>query len=207
MRTGRHLVIMAKVPRLGRVKRRLAADIGGIAALGFYRSSLASVVRRLRRDPHWKCWLYISPEGSVKALRVWPRGLPRRTQGRGDLGARMRRPLRELPPGPVVIVGSDIPEIERRHIGDAFRALGSHDLVFGPAADGGYWLVGARRRPRLPPLFHNVRWSSAYALSDTLAGLTRQLRVALLAELDDVDDGESYSRWRKRAQLARFRCS
>jgi uncharacterized protein len=207
MRARRHLVIMAKVPRLGRVKRRLAADIGGFAALGFYRRSLASVIRRLGRDRRWKCWLYVSPDGAAKAVRIWPRGLARRAQGRGDLGARMRRPLRELPPGPVVIVGSDIPAIECAHIGDAFRVLGSHDLVFGPAADGGYWLVGVRRRPHLPRLFHKVRWSSAHALSDTLAGVTRHMRVALLAELDDVDDGESYLRWRKRRQLARFKCS
>lgn len=207
MRVRRHLVIMAKIPRLGRVKRRLAADIGGIAALGFYRNSLALVMRRLGRDRRWKCWLYVSPEGRVKTLRISPRGITRRTQGRGDLGARMRRPLNELPPGPVVIVGSDIPEIERWQIDAAFRTLGSLDLVFGPAKDGGYWLVGARRRPRLPPLFHNVRWSSAYALADTLAGVAPRLRVAMLAELDDVDDGESYLRWRERSQLARFRCS
>ena len=60
-----------------------------------------------------------------------------------------------------------------RHIAAAFRLLGRHDLVFGPAEDGGFWLVGARRRPRLPPLFGQVRWSSPHALADTLADLPR----------------------------------
>ena len=51
------------------------------------------------------------------------------------------------------------------------RVLGGHDLVFGPAEDGGFWLVGARRRPRLPRLFERVRWSSPFAFADTLAAL------------------------------------
>src|SRR5437764_400156 len=89
-------------------------------------------------------------------------------QGSGDLGARMRRALAACPPGPVVLVGSDIPEITQAHIVDAFRVLGRDDLVFGPTCDGGFWLIGARRSPRLPPLFGAVRWSTPHALKDTL---------------------------------------
>ena len=62
----------------------------------------------------------------------------------------MRRPPLGLPPGPVVVIGSDIPGITARHIAEAFRLLGRHAFVFGPARDGGYWLVGARRRPAGP---------------------------------------------------------
>jgi rSAM/selenodomain-associated transferase 1 len=196
MRPQRHLVIMAKAPRLGRVKRRLAAEIGAVEALCFYRRMLARLARELGTDPRWRCWLYVTPDRSARMARPWPAGLARRPQGRGDLGARMRRPLAELPPGPVVIVGSDIPALARRHVAAAFKALGNHPLVFGPAADGGYWLIGVRRRPHLPCLFHKVRWSSAHALGDTLAGLDRRHRVALLETLEDVDDGPSFLRWR-----------
>ncbi|WP_425283593.1 DUF2064 domain-containing protein [Methyloceanibacter stevinii] len=52
-----------------------------------------------------------------------------------------------MPPGPVVLVGSDIPRISRAHIAEAFRLLGNADAVFGPAQDGGYWLVGFKRSP------------------------------------------------------------
>jgi len=197
MKVTQHLVVMAKIPRLGKVKRRLAADIGAIAALSFYRRTLSILMRRLGRGRKWKCWLYLAPDEAVNAHRAWPRGLARRAQGRGDLGARMRRPLQALPPGPVVIVGSDIPAIGRHHIAAAFAALGCNDLVFGPASDGGYWLVGARRRPRVPRLFHDVRWSSEHALADTLAGLDPHLRVAMLSTLEDVDDGAGYARWRE----------
>jgi hypothetical protein len=101
--------------------------------------------------------------------------------------------------GPVVIVGSDIPDIAPAHIARAFAALGDHDFVFGPAADGGFWLVGARRRPAVPAgLFDGVRWSTPHALADTLAGLPKTARVAMIATLDDVDDGAAWQRWRAR---------
>jgi rSAM/selenodomain-associated transferase 1 len=198
----RHLVIMAKAPRSGLAKRRLAADIGAVAALRVYRSMLTQLCRRLSSGSAWITWLYVAPDHAAHARRLWPRHPARRVQGRGDLGARMRRPLEELPPGPVVIVGSDIPALERHHIARAFKALGSHDLVFGPASDGGYWLVGARRRPHLPPLFHDVRWSTRHALSDTLRGISGCYRIAMLETLDDLDDGADYRR-----QLTALRCS
>ncbi|MGH6660397.1 MAG: DUF2064 domain-containing protein, partial [Rhodospirillales bacterium] len=75
-------------------------------------------------------------------------------------------------------------------------ALGRADAVFGPAADGGYWLVGLRRRPRRLRLFEGVRWSSEHALADTLANLGGRPHV-LLETLEDVDDGAAYQRWRR----------
>lgn len=194
-RPQRHLVVMAKAPRLGQVKRRLAAEIGAPAALAFYRRNLARLLRRLGCRTQWRCWLYLTPDRAVGERHAWPAAFERRPQGRGDLGARMRRPLAELPPGPVVIVGSDVPALGRRHVAAAFKALGRHELVFGPAADGGYWLVGARRRPDRTRLFHGVRWSSEKALADTLRGVGRGTRVAMLVTLEDVDDGASYRRW------------
>jgi uncharacterized protein len=72
--------------------------------------------------------------------------------------------------------------------------LGKYDVVFGPAADGGFWLVGARRVPRLPPLFGKVRWSGPQALADALANLPRRVSVGLTARLEDVDDAEALRR-------------
>jgi glycosyltransferase A (GT-A) superfamily protein (DUF2064 family) len=107
-------------------------------------------------------------------------------QGGGDLGARMQRIFDAAPPGPAVIIGTDVPHIAPAHIAAAFRLLGRHDAVFGPAADGGYWLVGLKRRPRLLRPFDGVRWSTAHALSDTLANL-RGLSIGEVATLTDVD--------------------
>ncbi|HEV2303183.1 MAG TPA: DUF2064 domain-containing protein, partial [Stellaceae bacterium] len=115
-------------------------------------------------------------------------------QGRGDLGARMRRALARSATRPAVLIGGDIPGITARHIAEAFRRLRRHDLVFGPAEDGGFWLVGARPMRHLPAMFADVRWSSPGALADTLAGLPRRLSVGFAARLEDVDDGEAYRR-------------
>lgn len=192
-----HLVIFAKAPHLGTVKRRLARDIGGFAARQFYRRNLQALVRRLSKDRRWQTWLAITG-----APARWPELAPPWMglieQGGGDLGARMGRVMAAMPAGPVVIVGSDIPEINPAHITGAFAALGRHDAVFGPAPDGGYWLVGQARRRALPPLFRNVRWSSEHALADTLANLDRRHSHVMLDELIDVDDESSYRAWKSR---------
>lgn len=198
-----HLVVFARTPRRGAVKRRLAADIGPDATLAFYRRTLDDVLRRLGTDPRWRTWLAVTPDADAARSGLWPPvpGVRLIGQGGGDLGARMARPLIEMPPGPVVIVGTDIPDIAPRHIADAFAALGTHDMVFGPATDGGYWLVGARRRPRVPRgLFRDVRWSTEHALADTLAGLPGDFRTAMLETLDDVDDGAAFRAWRARVR-------
>ncbi|MEP4377784.1 MAG: TIGR04282 family arsenosugar biosynthesis glycosyltransferase [Alphaproteobacteria bacterium] len=196
-----HLVIFARAPRRGAVKRRLAADIGDGPALAFYRQTLHDVTRRLGGDPRWRTWLAVTPDTAATRPEQWPAvpGVRLIPQGSGDLGARMARPMRELPPGPVIIVGTDIPDITAGHIADGFAALGSHDFVFGPAVDGGYWLVGSRRRPNVPKgLFRGVRWSTEHALADTLAGLPQRARVTMLGKLDDVDDGAAWAALRKR---------
>jgi len=198
-----HLVIFLRAPRLGRVKSRLAAGVGALAALRFYRLATAQLLRRMARDKRWRCHVWITPDRAARRP-PWRAAAQWRGQGGGDLGRRMARVFRTLPPGPVVIIGSDIPAIRPAHIAGAFRALGTHRAVFGPAADGGYWLVGLRRRPRVPHrLFERVRWSSEHALADTRAGLPRNLSVALLETLEDVDDAGAYGRWRDRVSRAR----
>ncbi len=180
------LVVMVKEPRPGRVKTRLAAGIGATAAAWWFRHQTARLLRNLR-DPRWQMILAVAPDREGLRSRIWPADLPRWPQGLGDLGDRMGRIFRALPPGPVLIVGADIPGITPALVRDGFRALGDHDAVFGPAQDGGYWLIGlARRRPVPPGLFDGVRWSSEHALSDTLATLPDH-RIARLACLRDVD--------------------
>ena len=196
-----HLVVFARVPALGTGKRRLARDIGDLAALRFERLMLARVLRRLGRDRRWRLRLAVTPDRARFRRRLWPRGLLVTGQGDGDLGERMRHALATCPPGPAVLVGTDIPALGPHHIADAFCRLGNHDLVFGPAQDGGFWLVGARRSPRLPPLFGQVRWSSPHALDDTLANLPRHVSVGFAATLQDVDDGISFRRLASRRGL------
>ncbi|MEQ8195810.1 MAG: TIGR04282 family arsenosugar biosynthesis glycosyltransferase [Rhodospirillales bacterium] len=199
----RHLVVFMKTPKAGAVKTRLAKDIGAVNACAFYRHASAALLRRLSADSRWRTWIAFTPDHAPPPLRALgiERGHTRSVaQGPGDLGERMNRMMKILPPGPVVIVGTDIPAISPAHINEAFEALGAHDAVFGPATDGGYWLVGLKRRPYVPEIFKNVRWSSEHALADTLKNFAPDQHIAMLEKLEDVDGGASFERWRKRAR-------
>jgi len=180
------VVVFARVPRLGAVKTRLARDVGAIEAWRFYRGTTFSVLERLAGRREWQLRLAVTPDAGV-AWQGWPRGLRIVPQGPGDLGRRMRRALRMAGTGPVVLVGSDIPQLRAAHIGRAFAALRGAEVVFGPANDGGFWLVGVRRPALAAGLFAGVRWSTPHALADSRAGLPAAWRVALVDRLVDVD--------------------
>ncbi len=194
----KYLVVMVKEPRPGRVKTRLAVALGPTGAAWWFRHQCRALLRRLA-DPRWRLVIAVSPDTEGMESRVWPASVARIPQGPGDLGARMGRIFRGLPPGPAVIVGADIPDIDRPQIAAAFAALGRHDAVLGPADDGGYWLIGLKRSAAVPAgLFAGVRWSTAHALADTLATLDAN-RVALIETLRDVDTARDLAR-RRRAQ-------
>ena len=196
----RHVVIFARRPRLGQIKRRLAADIGPVETLRFYRSTLDTVTRRLLLGQGWSTRLAVTPDDAAFDSRAFPPGVQCMPQGNGDLGERMARCLTRFGPNPAIIIGSDIPGIERRHIAAAFDALRRNDLVFGPSDDGGYWLVGAAQGARVGGLFEDVRWSTEQALVDTLENIRPGVRVEILEMLADIDTGATYyarrqSRW------------
>jgi hypothetical protein len=197
----RHVVIFAKEPRLGAAKTRLARDIGAAAALHFYETTLRQVLLRVAGNRSWSCHLAVAPRsflGTVRRRWPWlPHAVALMDQGEGDLGARMAHAFQRLPPGPAVLVGSDIPGVAQSHIEHAFALLGCRDAVFGPAEDGGYWLVGQRRLRRLPALFRAVRWSTRHALADTLANLRPGESFGLVEHLSDVDDGQAHARLRR----------
>jgi rSAM/selenodomain-associated transferase 1 len=197
---AKHLVIMAKSPVMGRVKRRLGREIGDVAAIRFYRHCLSHAVLRLARDPRWRTVLAVDPDREA-AESFWPprKSVTLQPQGRGDLGRRMQRLFATLPPGPVIIVGSDIPAIRAEHIAAAFKLLGRADAVFGQAPDGGYWLIGLKRSPRVLQPFADIRWSGPHALADTLANLDGK-SVASAATLSDVDTAENFRHERAHAQ-------
>jgi len=193
------LIVFARSPRLGTVKSRLAAGIGDSAALHFYQRTTGNLLRRLSRDPRWRTVLAITPDGAATRRMMWDGEFVAVGQGSGDLGERMERALTRLGAGPVLLIGSDIPDIQPRQIAAGIQALGNNDFVFGPSDDGGSWLVGARHGRKARGLFRDVRWSGPHALPDTLRNAKRGNgtgRVALLEELVDIDTEEDLRRWR-----------
>ena len=193
------LAIMVKEPVAGRVKTRLARESGTAAATAFMRTNLALTTQRLARDPRWQTMLCVAPDAAQNSPMFAPRIL-RLGQGGGDLGQRMTHasaPTRYA--GPIVIIGADIPAIRPSDIAHAFSMLRNADAVFGPAGDGGYWLVGLSPRQRARPPFDGVRWSGPHALADTLANLRGQ-RVAFVSQKDDIDDAACLKRLAHLAQ-------
>lgn len=193
MTVSRTLIIMVKEPRVGRVKTRLGRDIGRLEATIWYRRQLGRLLARVGHDRRWTTVLAIAPDVAITSPML-PAGLLRRPQGTGDLGERMARQLRAPRGGPAVLIGSDIPDVTAPRIACAFRALGRADAVFGPAPDGGYWLIGTRHAHSGGRSFlEDVRWSHAQTLSDSLASLPPAARVAMTGSLQDIDVADDLS--------------
>lgn len=178
------LGVFAREPVAGRVKTRLAAatnpELAARIATAFLRDSLDrfSAIRAQR-------YLALTPDDAFPIVadnryRLIP-------QGPGDLGARLARFFQRFTRGNrVVVVGSDSPTLPVSHIDQAFECLRVHDVVLGPATDGGYYLVGCRSF--LPTLFEGIRWGSAHVLQESVARLTDcQASLALLPPWYDVD--------------------
>lgn len=183
------VIVFARAPKLGTVKRRLARSIHDRAALQFHTGTLTALLRSLHHCRRFNIELAITPDGA--RFRLPFQGRARRiAQGRGDLGQRMTRALRRH--RRVALMGCDIPEARAADVVAAFGALGRADAVFGPAADGGYWLIALG--PRRPgDLFGHARWSTEHALADTLRQFGHH-RVAFIRTLSDVDTVADYQR-------------
>ncbi len=187
------VIIFIKAPVAGRVKTRLGEAIGmGRAAALFRVLTQRTIAESLKGE--WRTVLAVDPPNAAHvSARFWPQDVERMPQGAGDLGERMARAFETAPQGPAVIIGADAPAMRARHLRQAFSALKGADAVFGPAEDGGYWLVGLNRRRAAPELFEGVRWSTKHALADTLKTLPSCFEVRMLEMLADVDEAKDLS--------------
>jgi rSAM/selenodomain-associated transferase 1 len=205
MITENQLLIFAREPVLGRVKTRLAADIGPEAALAAYRELLALTAAAVAAaQVPATVWLAeaparddLGPPASV-ARPEWP-GLPWQVQpAAGSLGERMAHAFAEAfaaGAGRVAIIGTDCPKLTPDLLRQAFAQLATHDLVVGPATDGGYYLLGMTKLHA--SLFIDKQWSTSTVLPATLADAEHLgLRVAQLPTLADVDSGSDLAAWR-----------
>ena len=198
--TAEKIIVFARQPELGKVKTRLAAGIGEARALAVYQELLA-ITREAINAAGVAATVWLAGiDGRDDYEAEWP-GFTCQAQPAGDLGQRMSTAFATaFAEGArrVIIVGTDCPELSELHLRQAFEQLQTHDVVLGPAEDGGYYLLGMRGQLH-PALFANKAWSTSTVLADTLADARRLgLRVTLLPELSDIDHAADLAAWRER---------
>ena len=176
------VALFTRWPAAGKAKTRLIPALGAQGAADLHRRLTERTVATVRAAG---LALEIRSTGADPALFQEWLGIERVVdQGDGDLGKRLARTAEQLP---VLLLGADIPGLLPRHLTDAAAALARHPAVIGPAADGGYWLLGLAA-PH-PAVFRDVAWGTNSVLATTLARLpagTPQLET--LSDLDTPDD-------------------
>ena len=197
----RTLIVMARAPQLGRGKTRIARDAGRLAALRFNRQLQARTLR-FANDNRWRTVLAVTPPAAARLHLpgIWPLEVVRVAQGSGDLGDRLARVMKRVR-GPLAVIGTDSPDVTPKDIADAFHALGRTRVSIGPARDGGFWILAARRSVDVIGAFAGVRWSTPDTLSDVIARL--KTTVAHLRTLDDIDTLDDWCAWRARQSYRR----
>lgn len=198
----RRVIVLARVPRPGEVKSRLARTVGEAAALAHYRTMLRgilSVVREAQvQSPDIEvelCILGDDRDGECARLAAM-HGFALTTQLGSSVGERIEAALgRALDEGRVpVLVGSDVVSLAASDLHDAFEALRERDAVFGPTEDGGYALVGLRRR--VARLFDEMPWGRDSLMAATRRRLQESgVRWSQLRTLWDVDEEPDLRRW------------
>lgn len=198
---GAALVVFAKAPQPGRVKTRLVPLLGEAGAARLHARMIEDTLRLAARARFARIELHCAPHARHRLFATLARRYPitLRTQGRGDLGARMLRACERVlrTAKTVVLIGTDCPVLRVADLRAAARALqGGHDAILAPAEDGGYALIGLRRVS--PRLFSGIEWGTDSVLHQTRIRLRtlgwrwRELRVVW-----DVDRPDDYARLRR----------
>ncbi len=182
------LIVMTKYPEPGKAKTRLIPALGVGGAVRLHRRlgiHTAKTVRSFNPEVHYS-------GGDLDLMHSWLGDFKYVAQSEGDLGDRMKQAFQsgfDQGCDRIVMIGTDCPAINASSIDQAFSVLNKIDVVFGPAVDGGYYLIGLRQQTL--ELFSNITWSTASVLQDSLAivkGLN--LSYELLEILPDIDRPE-----------------
>jgi rSAM/selenodomain-associated transferase 1 len=190
--------VFAREPQAGKVKTRLAKSIGDGPAKDLYEAMLTYTLNTLSKT-NSEIYVYLTEESNPNFLKPpkYPGNLATRHQITGDLGAKMFTFFQDrFKEGAqkVVLVGSDCPYLKPQHLSQAFEALKTNDLVFGPAADGGYYLIGQSKEPK--NIFEDINWSTETVLQETLEIAKKnnwtQQQLETLSDIDFLEDWQKY---------------
>jgi hypothetical protein len=190
--TGKkQILIFVRYPERGRVKTRLAQSVGDEAAGALYSAFVCDVLIGLRSGGYLPTIFYTPPEAASLMVGWLGNDFTYEAQRGDDLGSRMydafQRSLSRYKR--VVLVGSDSPDLPPSIIDEAFHGLASHDMVLGPASDGGYYLIGFTSGCLVKEVFQGLNWGSYTVFEDTLSISRKQgLNVHILPPWNDIDD-------------------
>ena len=198
------IIQFAKWPRLGQVKTRLAKKLGDQAAYDIHLELTHAVLDNLSSSKEGDVELWFdklskyTPDTQTLVEKCQSLSVAIDCQSGKDLGERMYHALSFALKDyqKVIIVGSDCPTVDKAYLGQAVKVLNDHDLVLGPAADGGYVLLGARKVA--PTLLDSIAWGQGSVLRSTIEGADKLgLTYGLLESTWDVDEYEDYLRWKR----------
>lgn len=188
------LLIFIRNPELGKVKTRLAGDLGNEEALRIY-NRLLEHTRKVAQSVPVERFLFYS--NFVDQQDNWPvKDFRKALQPSGDLGDRMQQAFEQALAScdRAVIVGSDCPGLTQDILQTAFDQLDTHDFVIGPAMDGGYYLLGMKRLT--PDLFQNMTWSTDQVFRETTDRMAARggtyYQLPTLSDIDYAEDWEKY---------------
>jgi len=184
------LIIFARSPKGGDVKTRLAGHLTDAERLGLYTALLEATIGKLKDIENVDAFISYTPPEGGDYFREF--GLGMFPQSGGNIGRRMHRALdRVLENGyrKAVLVGVDIPGLSARTVLQAFELLSEHDVVFGPARDGGYYLVGLKVPEE--KIFKDIEWSTENTLRQSIQKAKASGKsIACTEELSDIDTAE-----------------
>jgi uncharacterized protein len=196
------LLVFLKYPEPGRVKTRLAEELGDEAAAALYRTWIGIVLRSVQPVRGTACVVGYFDGATADRFAVWDGYVDEwREQPPGDLGVRLATGFEwgHRRGGPVVAIGTDCLDLTARHVESALELLRECDAVFGPTTDGGYYLVGTRTH--VPGFFDGIRWSSPHTLGDHLERCRALgLRAPVMDELADIDAAADWRAYEARGK-------
>jgi uncharacterized protein len=188
------ILLFIKAPVRGHVKSRLAAAIGEEAALELYKNFILDIIDTMKTTGYPFSICYYPPDAGPE-VSSWLAGPYRLMPQQGnDLGERMENAfIRCFSEGfeRAILIGSDLPDLAPAVLREAMASLAEHDVVIGPASDGGYYLIGFHKYTLMPRVFHGMPWSTETVFQKTMAILKNStLSLAQAPKWNDVDTVE-----------------
>ena len=188
------IIIFLKYPEVAKVKTRLAKSIGKENAVELYKNFILDILNKLNNLNSEIC-IYFYPKDKAFQLKSWLGNYEYCAQEGNNIGERMKNAFcNQFNKGfhSVVILGSDLPDIDPKLINDSFNLLNKNDVIIGPTFDGGYYLLGLKKSAFLGNEFTGIDWSTNRVFNQTMSILEKNMckvhKTKISRDIDNIDD-------------------